>query len=91
MLEAACHNISEWYIHTVTIIPPINHCCAKKRPDPTPGATVELGFLGSVLLAELPQTIDTQQLTDTPSFGQTYDPKIHVRYKALPILRDIWN
>jgi hypothetical protein len=51
---------------------------AKKRCDPVPGITVELGFLGSVLEVELPLTPDTQQLTDTPSFDEKYNPELHV-------------
>jgi hypothetical protein len=51
----------------------------KERPDPTTGATLELGFLGSVLSVEIPSTIDSQQLTETSSFGQTGDPNQHVR------------
>ena len=51
---------------------------AKRRPDPVPGANLELGFLGSVLEVELPLTIDTQQLTGTPPFDETYNPELHV-------------
>lgn len=59
-------------------------CCllimdrAKWRSDPTPGTTVELGFLGSVMHVELPLTIDEQQLAETASFDETFDPTLHV-------------
>jgi len=54
--------------------------------DPTPGATVELGFLGSVLYLELPHTVDEQQLTETWSFDEKYDPKSHILASAAPLL-----
>ncbi|KAK7044084.1 hypothetical protein VNI00_007800 [Paramarasmius palmivorus] len=53
-------------------------------PDPSPGMTLELGFLGSVLHLELPRTIDSQQLTDTSSFKEKYDPKLHILASAPP-------
>lgn len=37
-----------------------------------------------MLNVELPHTIDEQQLTETPSFGEKYDPKIHVRTDCRP-------
>lgn len=49
------------------------------RPKPTPGKTLELGFLGSVLHVETPHSIDVQQLTDTSSFNEKYNPRFHVR------------
>lgn len=33
----------------------------KRRLDPSPGATLELGFLGSAFIVELPAGVDTQQ------------------------------
>ncbi|KAK0434313.1 hypothetical protein EV421DRAFT_1840584 [Armillaria borealis] len=45
--------------------------------DPTPGATVELGFLGSVLQVELPHCTDEQQLTEC-------DPKSHILASSSP-------
>ena len=50
----------------------------KIRPDPTPGKTLELGFLGTVLHVEIPHSIDSQQVTATSSFNEKYDPKSHV-------------
>ncbi|KAF9016266.1 DUF1630-domain-containing protein [Hymenopellis radicata] len=52
--------------------------------DPMPGAILELGFLGSVLHVELPQSIDHQQLTDTSSFREKYNPSIHTLAAACP-------
>ncbi len=43
-----------------------------------PGATVELGFLGSVLQVELPHCTDEQQLTEC-------DPKSHVNSVFLSV------
>lgn len=51
---------------------------AKNRRDPSPGYTLELGFLGSVVYVEIPHSSDAQQLTETSSFNQKYDPRIHV-------------
>lgn len=47
-------------------------------PSPKAASTLELGFLASVLLVELPQHIDQQQLTETSSFGETFDPTRHI-------------
>uniref|UniRef100_D8PVD3 UDENN domain-containing protein n=1 Tax=Schizophyllum commune (strain H4-8 / FGSC 9210) TaxID=578458 RepID=D8PVD3_SCHCM len=38
-------------------------------PPPTPGSTVELGFLGNVVTAQIPRTIDEQQALD-PSVAE---------------------
>ncbi|KAI5834906.1 DUF1630-domain-containing protein [Schizophyllum commune Tattone D] len=38
-------------------------------PPPTPGSTVELGFLGNVITAQIPRTIDEQQALD-PSVAE---------------------
>ncbi|TFK35563.1 hypothetical protein BDQ12DRAFT_687965 [Crucibulum laeve] len=53
--------------------------------DPTPGATLELGFLGSVLQVEIPHTVDEQQLTDTSSFNEKYDPRLHILASTAPM------
>ncbi|KII89815.1 hypothetical protein PLICRDRAFT_108142 [Plicaturopsis crispa FD-325 SS-3] len=55
-------------------------------PDPTPGMTIELGFLGSVLQAKLPQTLDDQQLADTPAFHDKFDPQLHILACSAPSL-----
>ncbi|KAF5358764.1 hypothetical protein D9758_008558 [Tetrapyrgos nigripes] len=70
MLEAACHNIATWL----------------KRSDPVFGSFIELGFLGTVLPVELPQTNDSQQLTDTSSFREKYDPRLHILASAAPLM-----
>lgn len=62
---------------------------AKCRSDPTPGATIELGFLGSVLHVELPRTADEQQLVETSSFHEKFDPKLHVGH--LRSLKDFYR
>ncbi|KAJ7284512.1 hypothetical protein C8J57DRAFT_1447020 [Mycena rebaudengoi] len=41
--------------------------------DPTPGTSIELGFLGTVLSVELPQSPEQQQLA-----GKAYDPRQHI-------------
>ncbi|KAJ7510496.1 hypothetical protein B0H11DRAFT_2216285 [Mycena galericulata] len=41
--------------------------------DPTPGMVAELGFLGTVLSIELPQSLEQQQLA-----GKAYDPRQHI-------------
>ncbi|EGN98722.1 hypothetical protein SERLA73DRAFT_181337 [Serpula lacrymans var. lacrymans S7.3] len=46
--------------------------------NPLPGSTLELGFLGSVMHVELPQSMDEQQLTETYSFQQKFDPSLHI-------------
>ncbi|KAH6909220.1 hypothetical protein BKA70DRAFT_1103120 [Coprinopsis sp. MPI-PUGE-AT-0042] len=68
MLESACHTLAGW--------------C--ERPDPTPGSTLELGFLGSVLHVEIPHSIDAQQLAETSSFNEKYDPTMHILATSTP-------
>ncbi|XP_006459032.1 hypothetical protein AGABI2DRAFT_200957 [Agaricus bisporus var. bisporus H97] len=52
--------------------------------DPKPGETLELGFLGMVINVEIPHTIDQFQLTETSSFNEKYDPKLHVLASSAP-------
>lgn len=51
---------------------------AKERQSPSPGSTVELGFLGSVLHVELPLSPDSQQLAETSTFDVRFNPSVHV-------------
>ncbi|KAG2140148.1 hypothetical protein DEU56DRAFT_972326 [Suillus clintonianus] len=53
--------------------------------SPSPGLTAELGFLGSVLHVELPMTADTQQLTETASFREKFDPTLHLLSSIAPL------
>ncbi|PPR05961.1 hypothetical protein CVT24_004625 [Panaeolus cyanescens] len=46
--------------------------------NPSPGDTIELGFLGTVLHVEFPLSTDAQQHTETSSFNEKYDPKSHI-------------
>ncbi|EAU85266.2 FAM116B protein [Coprinopsis cinerea okayama7 len=55
-----------------------------QRSDPTPGTTVELGFLGSVLHVEIPHSIDAQQLAETSSFNEKYNPRYHILATSAP-------
>ncbi len=48
------------------------------RPPPVPGATLELGFLGTVLRVELPQDLDEQQLGNGPHIQPQTDQDWHV-------------
>lgn len=50
----------------------------KERQSPSAGSTVELGFLGSVLHVQLPQSPDSQQLTETGTFDERFNPAMHV-------------
>ncbi|KAF8123478.1 hypothetical protein EV363DRAFT_1356585 [Boletus edulis] len=68
MLETACHNIAN----------------VKERQTPSPGSTVELGFLGSVLHVELPLTPDSQQLTETTTFEEQFNPAVHLLASSGP-------
>ncbi|KAK2460152.1 hypothetical protein APHAL10511_007831 [Amanita phalloides] len=54
--------------------------------DPTPGRTMELGFLGTALYLEIPNTLDDQQLTETSSFQEKYDPRLHILASSSPLL-----
>ncbi|KAM6504111.1 hypothetical protein JOM56_001054 [Amanita muscaria] len=53
---------------------------------PSPGQTMELGFLGTVLYLEIPNTIDEQQLTETSSFKEKYDPRLHILASSPPLI-----
>ncbi|KAH9047385.1 hypothetical protein EDB84DRAFT_484060 [Lactarius hengduanensis] len=50
-----------YHTHGDPILEVASHNIAK-WPSPTPGTTIELGFLGSVLHVELPGDVDEQQL-----------------------------
>lgn len=52
---------------------------AKRRPDPLPGKALELGFLGSVMQAEIPRSENEHQSIATSSFGEKFNVKVHVR------------
>ncbi|KAF8879304.1 hypothetical protein CPB84DRAFT_1687970 [Gymnopilus junonius] len=56
------------------------------EPDPTPGQTLELGFLGTVLQVEIPHSLDVQQVTETSSFNEKYDPRAHILATTAPFL-----
>ena len=43
-----------------------------------PGSAVELGFLGSVMFAEIPRHENEHQSMATSSFGEKFDIKVHV-------------
>ncbi|KAJ7346967.1 DUF1630-domain-containing protein [Mycena albidolilacea] len=47
--------------------------------DPTPGLTIELGFLGTVLSVELPHSPEQQQLA-----GKAHDPRQHILASSTP-------
>ncbi|KAG5642025.1 hypothetical protein DXG03_003772 [Asterophora parasitica] len=53
--------------------------------DPTPGETLELGFLGSVLNLVVPLTIDEQQFTPPTAVGK-YDPRRYIAASAPALL-----
>ncbi|PFH46772.1 hypothetical protein AMATHDRAFT_69093 [Amanita thiersii Skay4041] len=54
--------------------------------DPTPGQTIEIGFLGTVFQLEIPKAIDEQQLTETSSFNEAYDPRTHILASSPPLI-----
>jgi len=54
--------------------------------DPTPGETLELGFVGTVLYVELPHSMDEQQLTETSSFNEKYNPRFHILASTTPLI-----
>ena len=49
-----------------------------RRSDPVPGTTIELGFLGTVIHAELPEAIETQQTMSTISPTRLNETDIQV-------------
>lgn len=66
-----------WKRHVITL--PTERC------SPSPGLTIELGFLGSVLHVELPMNADIQQLTETASFHEKFDPTLHLLSSIAPL------
>lgn len=69
--------------HGITILETACHNIANWQ-TPSPGLTLELGFLGSVLQVELPTSSDSQQLAETASFDQKFDPREHVLASSVP-------
>lgn len=79
MLETACHNIASWYGTSFWCSVILTDASdAKERQSPSPGSTVELGFLGSVLHVELPLGSDSQQPAETGTFDERFNPAVHV-------------
>lgn len=66
-----------WKRHAITL--PTERC------SPSPGLATELGFLGSVLQVELPMNADIQQLTETASFHEKFDPALHLLSSIAPL------
>lgn len=62
------------------------HYWCLNRRDPSPGCTLELGFLGSVIHVEIPHSSDAQQLTETSSFNERYDPRSHILATTAPFV-----
>ncbi|KIJ96492.1 hypothetical protein K443DRAFT_282958 [Laccaria amethystina LaAM-08-1] len=71
--------------HEIPMLESACHNIATWR-NPTPGETQELGFLGTVLHVEIPHSVDTQQLTETSSFNEKYNPKHHILATTTPLL-----
>ena len=67
MLEAACHNIASWYESSLFSSQGLRMTLIKQRPDHELGVRVELGFMGNVLLVELPVGFDEQQMQTASS------------------------
>ncbi|KZP00467.1 DUF1630-domain-containing protein [Calocera viscosa TUFC12733] len=53
-------------------------------PDPQPGVSLELGFLGSVLQTELPSFAEEQQSVETASFTEVFNPRTHILASVPP-------
>ncbi|TFK87984.1 DUF1630-domain-containing protein [Polyporus arcularius HHB13444] len=53
--------------------------------DPSPGTSVELGFLGTVIHAELPAAIETQQSMSAVPPGRTSESDIQVLASICPV------
>lgn len=75
MLEAACHNIASWYAPPFPSLQAQRITLIKKRPDHKLGIRVELGFMGNVLLVELPVGFDEQQMQTISSTPDLRKPQ----------------
>ncbi|KAI0711896.1 hypothetical protein C8T65DRAFT_708036 [Cerioporus squamosus] len=53
--------------------------------DPTPGTNVELGFLGTVIHAEIPAAIETQQSMSALPPGRTSETDIQILASICPV------
>ncbi|KAI9061000.1 DUF1630-domain-containing protein [Trametes sanguinea] len=53
-------------------------------PDPLPGTSIELGFLGTVIHAEIPQAIDTQQSMSAVPSGVMGESDIQMLVSICP-------
>ncbi|KAG6374546.1 hypothetical protein JVT61DRAFT_4595 [Boletus reticuloceps] len=74
---------SLFHAHGVPMLETACHNIASWQ-TPSPGSTVELGFLGSVLHVELPLTPDSQQLTETTTFEEQFNPAVHLLASSGP-------
>ncbi|KAF9234226.1 hypothetical protein BU15DRAFT_90060 [Melanogaster broomeanus] len=59
-------------------VPMLEAACHNIASWYTPSSTIEIGFLGSVLHIELPVSSDSQQLAETGSFDEKFDPAMHL-------------
>ncbi|KAE9409613.1 hypothetical protein BT96DRAFT_984670 [Gymnopus androsaceus JB14] len=57
---------------------------SKKRPDPTPGTMLEIGFLGTVLQVEIPHSGDDAQQLSRTMLKEQFNPKLHILASAPP-------
>ncbi|KAI0035421.1 hypothetical protein K488DRAFT_76661 [Vararia minispora EC-137] len=73
-----------YHAHGEAILEVASHNIAS-WPTPVPGTTVELGFVGSVMHAELPRNVDEQQLSNTAHLHSQNDQNWHVLVCAPPV------
>ncbi|KAN0093280.1 hypothetical protein V8E55_004064 [Tylopilus felleus] len=72
-----------FHTHGVTMLETACYNVASWQ-SPSPGSTIELGFLGSVLHVELPLTSDSQQLAETNTFEEKFNPGVHLLASSGP-------
>ncbi|KAG9314822.1 hypothetical protein JVU11DRAFT_3915 [Chiua virens] len=69
--------------HGITMLETACHNIASWQ-IPSPGSAVELGFLGSVIHVELPFGPDSQQLAETSTFNERFNPTVHLLASSAP-------
>lgn len=92
-LEAACHGIAGWYVFhqhrrtslklTLYVLPVLI------RPEPVPGATLELPLLSEVLYVELPELNEAAQMHSQRTNHKTQEALVrsaHMRIRWHPLM-----
>ncbi|EJD39035.1 DUF1630-domain-containing protein [Auricularia subglabra TFB-10046 SS5] len=74
-----------YFEHGTTMLETACHNIAN-WPAPTPGATIEVGFIGGVHTVAIPRRPDDPQFIETSAFGDKFDAKQHIIASIPPLV-----